>query len=162
VSFLKEAPHHPLPPLVLQEDTDAPAGHRSTEFIRERRCCPCFLPPPVPRLHGERPSGLTCPVSPLQHQDGYPTRARLALVRHATGKLIAAVSSTCPCIVSAACEGSRERCVLCPRAGQQCIVWSWARIGLEPLFRLVLTFGPGNGFSLQGWLTIFFYFELFE
>jgi hypothetical protein len=54
---------------------------------------PVFPPPPVPSLHGEHPSGPTCPASPLQCQHGHPTHARLVLVRHVAAKLAATTSS---------------------------------------------------------------------
>jgi hypothetical protein len=102
VSFLREAPHHPLPPLVTQEVADIPAGHRSTKFIKERCRRTYFPPPPVPSLHSEHLSSPTCPMSPLQRRDGHPTHARLALVRRAAGKLAATVPSTCSHTPSAA------------------------------------------------------------
>jgi hypothetical protein len=37
MSLLGEASHHPLLPLVLQEDADVLVGHRSTEPTGERR-----------------------------------------------------------------------------------------------------------------------------
>jgi hypothetical protein len=51
-----------LSPLLLPNPVQDPASSRNNKFTKEHRRRPCFPPSLVLSLHGEIPSGFSCPA----------------------------------------------------------------------------------------------------